>query len=326
MAESVQASLGILRRLGRRRKHHARGSDGCRHAARLQNAHAHRARALVARARGHRRSCLQSRQARRPLADARANLRRLVYPGQPAHVDACRLGHFARPAAVRHVEQQRAARLLHVDGKLTGQPVAHIILGAHHVADLREDLRLVRLDPQQLGQREVGQRGIAGKLDQLLVADLLGQPVALRLRARVAPDERRAQHRALFVEHHRAVHLSGERDRRNRLHAVPGVAASAPRMASCAARHQSSGSCSAHPGCSARKGACSHEAAPISLPAAIHHDGPRAARSHIHAQEPHSHVPPCLNRFSDAPEAYQLRRVRGKLCKHRKRAFSTFGA
>ena len=47
-----------------------------------------------------------------------------------------------------------------------------------------------------------------------------------------------------------------------------GAAAMASRMASCAARHQSSGSCSAQPGCGVRKGAWSLAALEITLPLA----------------------------------------------------------
>ena len=42
--------------------------------------------------------------------------------------------------------------------------------------------------------------------------------------------------------------------------------ASTSRMAFCAARHQSSGSCSAQPGCGVRNGSCSAEAEPTSCP------------------------------------------------------------
>ena len=61
-------------------------------------------------------------------------------------------------------------------------------------------------------KREVRQSGIACELDEPLVADLLREPVALGLRARVAPDERGPQHRAVFVEA-AAVHLPGQADR-----------------------------------------------------------------------------------------------------------------
>ena len=57
-------------------------------------------------------------------------------------------------------------------------------------ANLREDLRLVLLHPQQLGQREIRQRRIAGQLDQPVIANLLASasriPAASACRTRSA--------------------------------------------------------------------------------------------------------------------------------------------
>jgi hypothetical protein len=165
VAEGVQTALGILGGGGSGGKDHARSADGGRDRSRLQDAHAHRARALIARSGDDRRAGGQAGQPGSALADARADLGRLIDLGQPALRNPRRLGHFLGPAAVRHVQQQRPGGLLHVDGELAGEPVAHIILGAHNVANLGEDLRLMLLDPKQLGQREVGQRRVAGQLD-----------------------------------------------------------------------------------------------------------------------------------------------------------------
>ncbi len=106
---------------------------------------------------------------------------------------------------------------MHVDGVGAGEPVAHVVLGAHDVRDFGEHFRLVVADPQQFGQGEVGERGIGGELDELLAADvaaaeLIREPLALRLGADVAPDEGGAQDLAVFVEHDGAVHLAGEAD------------------------------------------------------------------------------------------------------------------
>ena len=72
--------------------------------------------------------------------------------------------------------------------------------------------RLMGAHPEQLGEGEVGQRGVAGQLDQPLAADLCLQPVALGLGALIAPDQRGTQDFALCVEHDAAVHLAGEAD------------------------------------------------------------------------------------------------------------------
>jgi hypothetical protein len=83
--------------------------------------------------------------------------------------------------AVGHVEQQGAAGFLHVHGELAGQTVADVVLRAEHVGDLGEDLRLVLAHPEELGEGEVGQRGVAGQRDQTFATDLRFQPIALRV-------------------------------------------------------------------------------------------------------------------------------------------------
>ena len=107
-----------------------------------------------------------------------------------------------------------------------GQAVANVILGTENVPILANIFRLVLLHPQQLGQSEVGQRGIAGKFDQMLSAQLLVQPVALRVGALIAPDQRGPQNFAIRVEHDRAVHLPGEADGFNIRRGIAGDFAS----------------------------------------------------------------------------------------------------
>jgi hypothetical protein len=188
-----------------------------------------------------------------------ADLRGFEEVGEPAFGDSSGGGDFKRPAAVGDVEQQRAAGFLHVDGVFAGEAEADVVLGAEDVRGAGEDLRLVFFDPEELGQREIGQSRVAGELDEAVVADGFGEPVALGLGARVAPDQGRAQDDAVFVEQNGAVHLAGEADSGDGLVGV-GCGRDSSTMAMSAARHQSSGSCSAQPGCGVRKGACSSDA------------------------------------------------------------------
>jgi len=52
---------------------------------------------------------------------------------------------------MRHVQQKRSAGLLHVDGELSGETKADVVLGAEDVRDAGEDFRLMRAHPEQLG-------------------------------------------------------------------------------------------------------------------------------------------------------------------------------
>jgi len=220
----------------------------------------------------------------------RADFGRLIHLGKPRFGNPGSLGHFLRPAAMGHVEQQRARGLLHVDCELAREPVAHIVLGTHDVANLGEDLRLMRLDPQQLGQCEIRQSGIAGELDQLFIADLLVQPVALRLGAGVAPDKRRPEHGAVLIKHHGAVHLSCQADacdglswlRRRRKRGTNRLLRGAPPVLWILLRPA---------GVRGAKGRMLTRSAADQLAVCIHHYGPRAARTHIHSQEPHRRLP-----------------------------------
>src|SRR5579875_568653 len=217
MAEGVEASARVA--CGRRSGgvDDAGGANGGRDGAGLQNAHADRARALVPGSGNDRRALRNAEKLRGFGGDMRADLRGLKDLRQPGLGNAGHARDLARPAAVGDVEQQRARGLLYVDGVGAGHAEAHVILRAEHVRDAREDLGLVVADPEQLGEREVGQRRIGGELDELFAAhlaapELLMQPVALRLRTLVAPDERGTQNRTFFIEHDGAVHLAGEAD------------------------------------------------------------------------------------------------------------------
>ena len=210
VAEGVQAAEAVQRGLVCRGKDNAAGADGGGDRARRDDPHSDRARALIARARGNWRSRGEAGSGGACIAHSRADLGAFKETRQPAHGNACGLGDLGGPAAMRDVQQKGSAGLLHVDGELAGEAIADIILGAEDVRDAGEDFGLMRAHPEQLGEGEVGQRGIAGQLDQPLSAELGFEPVALRLGALVAPEQRGAQHFSRCVEQDAAVHLAGQ--------------------------------------------------------------------------------------------------------------------
>jgi hypothetical protein len=188
------------------------GANGGGDGAGSHDAHADGAGTLIARTRGYRGSGSETGGACTGVADAGADLGAFEEAWKPAHGNAGGVGYFRGPAAVGDVEQQSAAGLLHVDRELTGQAITDVVLGAEDVGDAGEDFGLVGADPKQFDEREVGQRRVAGELDEPLAADLRLEPVALRLGALIAPDERGAKDFAGGVEHDAAVHLAGEPD------------------------------------------------------------------------------------------------------------------
>ena len=114
--------------------------------------------------------------------------------GQGAHRQAGCGHHFFRPASVRNVEHQCARGFGDVYGMFAAQAEADIIFRQKHAAKMFPEFRLVVAHPEELCEGEVGQRRIAGELDDFALAELRVQPVALRLCALVAPDQRGPEH------------------------------------------------------------------------------------------------------------------------------------
>ncbi len=89
----------------------------------------------------------------------------------------------------------------------------HLAAGRFPDGQLYVDLRrLVPAEPEELRGREARQRPVAGELDEPVEADLLLDLVALRARALVVPEDRRADRAILRVERDEPVHLAGEPD------------------------------------------------------------------------------------------------------------------
>ena len=90
------------------------------------------------------------------------------------------------------------------------------------MAALGVDFRLMIAHPENFRGGEARQRGIGGDLDQPLRAHALGDLVALRLCALIAPNDGGAQHLALLVQHDQTVHLA-RNAQRNDLRRVHGA-------------------------------------------------------------------------------------------------------
>ena len=89
--------------------------------------------------------------------------------------------------------------------------------------------------------------GLQVSLDQALSAHLPGKLITLLLGAYIAPDQCGADDAGRFIEHDRAMHLPGETDTGDLIGGDFFPAFRAWFTAMPQARHQSAGSCSAHP-------------------------------------------------------------------------------
>ena len=166
VAEGVEAAEGVHGGRVGGGEDDAAGADGGGDGAGLDDAHADGAGTLIAGAGGYGSACGEAGGGGSGGADAGADFGAFEEAGEPGHGDAGGFGDFGGPAAVGDVEQQGAGGLLHVDGELAGEAEADVVLGAEDVGDAGEDFRLVVAHPEELGEGEVGQGGIAGELDE----------------------------------------------------------------------------------------------------------------------------------------------------------------
>ena len=127
--------------------------------------------------------------------------------GEPLRRDPEGLNNLSRPVAFGKVEQQSARAACLVDGELSGQPVADVVLRQQDVRHPVVELRLVVSHPEKLWCREAGQRVVPCHLDEAAPADPVPDLVALCLGPLVVPQDRGAQHIARGVEKDEPVHL-----------------------------------------------------------------------------------------------------------------------
>ena len=215
MAEGVQPSQRVGDRGVGGGENNPRCADGRAYVAGTDNAHAGRARSLITCARNHRSTGLQARAGGGGLRDLAYDLLRFIESRQAVRAEPDRIQHGIGPAAMRHIEQQRARGVSHVDGAHPGETKADVIFGQQKAVKSPPDTGFVGSHPQQFGQREVGKRGIGSQLNQPPRADGVVEIAALRRGALIAPDERGPQDLIVPIQQHGAVHLAAKADAGN---------------------------------------------------------------------------------------------------------------
>ena len=215
MAEGVQPSQRVGDRGVGSSKDHPRSTDGGAYIARTDNPHPGCACSLIARARHHRRAGLQAGAGGSRLGHMTDDLLRFMESRQAVGAEPNRIEHGIRPAAMRHIEQQGARGIRHVDRPHPGEAEADVIFGQQKAVKSPPDPGFVGPHPQQLGERKVGERGVGSQLHQALRPDGFVEIAALGRGALIAPDEGRAQNLIVAIQQHRAVHLAAKPDAGN---------------------------------------------------------------------------------------------------------------
>ena len=218
MVEGVRASQLVAHRFVCGRDHRAARADGHRHDPLLDHAVADRRAGVVRAAVGDRQPLGQAGLARRLRGHGARDVGRLRQWRQQRRVNAHRLEYLAAPPALLHIQHQGSRRVAHVHAQRACQPVAHIVLRQQDGAGLRVRFRVVPAHPQQLRQGEALEGRVRCELHHLRAPphrrfDL----AALRRGALIAPQDRVSQRPPVSVQAHQPVHLSAERDPRDRV-------------------------------------------------------------------------------------------------------------
>ena len=162
VAEGVDATAEIERGAIGGGKNDTRGANGGADRSSGDDAHAGGAGGLVTRTRHYRSTTAQS-CFRSPFAgNLSADARRFVEGGQQALIDFGGLQDLQRPAAMGHVEKQRAGSVGHIGGAFAGEAKADVVLGKHYGADALPVFGFVLTDPKKFCECEIRQSRIAG--------------------------------------------------------------------------------------------------------------------------------------------------------------------
>src|SRR5579859_4785679 len=113
---------------------------------------------------------------------------------QAAGTESYLIEHGIRPASMRHIEQQGARGVGYIDGPYPGETETDVVLGQQKAVEPTPDFWFVGPHPQQLGQGEVGERGVRSQFHQALRSDGFVEIAAFRGGALIAPDQRGPQY------------------------------------------------------------------------------------------------------------------------------------
>ena len=213
VAEHLQGALGIVEVPVQRHGDVAGRADDHAHHAGLDQP---RARGLddgVAAAGVDRQALGQARFLSAGAGDAAGEVGRFEHIRENGLVKAGQGDEVVGPDALAGIEEARARGVGGVDGQLAADLQADVVLGADEARHLREQFRLLFLEPDEFAAGVAGQHLVVGVGEQAgEAAGLFGDPIALFLRAAVAPEDGGADDVQILIQRHQAVHLAGKAD------------------------------------------------------------------------------------------------------------------
>ena len=97
----------------------------------------------------------------------------------------------------------------------SGKLVSKVILGEHDLSNLSEILRLIFLNPEDLGSGEAGECDITGEFCEFSLSDLVIKIIGFSSGTSVIPENSGTDDVVILIKDNKAVHLSAERDSGN---------------------------------------------------------------------------------------------------------------
>ena len=135
-----------------------------------------------------------------------------VYLPQEGPVNIQSAQNLLRPAAALHIQKLHAAGIRNFRCKHAGQHLPDIVLWQQYMAAFLIILRLMLFYPQNFCRSPAGQRRIGSQLYPPLPRHNLQHLLHLSAGSLVAPDDGGTDYLIVFIQHHKAMHLSGKPD------------------------------------------------------------------------------------------------------------------
>ena len=206
----MHSALGIKCHSVGNRINHRRGTNRGECLPLRNNACPNRCRRVVPRTANHNRACRKSCQRRRLLMHLAGYILRFIHLAKQSFFNAKSLQNFIRPCPLCNVHQLHAGGIGNLRGIFARQLIPNIVLRQKDMRAFCVQLRLMLFHPEDFCRRKAGYRRVRRNLNDFFRTQHTVHILDLFARSLVAPDNRAAQHLAVFIQHNQSVHLSGK--------------------------------------------------------------------------------------------------------------------